>query len=51
MKEANGLRNRLVHEYNGLVRGIALESVKNVVLHVDEMLEDIEIWMKNCSKK
>ncbi len=51
MKEANGLRNRLVHEYNGLVRGIALESVKNVILHVDEILEDIEIWMKNCSKK
>ncbi len=51
MKEANGLRNRLVHEYNGLVREIALESIKNVILNVDDILEDMEIWMKKFSKK
>ncbi|MFO8110704.1 MAG: hypothetical protein R6U17_09355 [Thermoplasmata archaeon] len=51
MKEANGLRNRLVREYNGLVREIALESIKNVILHVDEISEDMEIWVRNCSKE
>lgn len=46
MKEGNGLRNRLVHEYNGLERKIALESMERINSEVDDILEDIRRWLK-----
>lgn len=31
LKKANGLRNVLVHEYNGIIDGLAFESMKEVL--------------------
>lgn len=50
MKEANGLRNRLVHEYNGLERKIALDSLKRINSEVDDILEEVRRWIANHSK-
>lgn len=46
MKEANGLRNRLVHEYNGLERKIAIDSIRNTVENFEGVLEEIRKWLK-----
>ena len=46
MKEANGLRNRLVHEYNGLERTTAIESIKVLNEDLGTVLEDIREWLK-----
>ncbi|MFP4143146.1 MAG: DUF86 domain-containing protein [Thermoplasmata archaeon] len=46
MKEGNGLRNRLVHGYNGLERKIALESIERINSRVDEVLEGIRKWIR-----
>ncbi|MFW5928341.1 MAG: DUF86 domain-containing protein [Thermoplasmatota archaeon] len=46
MKEANGLRNRLVHEYNGLERKIAIDSIVNTVENFEDVLEEIRTWLK-----
>ena len=50
MKEANGLRNRLVHEYNGLERKIALSSLKRINSKVDDILEEVRRWITKHSK-
>ena len=50
MKEANGLRNRLVHEYNGLERKIALSSLKRINSEVDEILDEVRNWITKHSK-
>jgi len=46
MKEANGLRNRLVHEYNGLEKKTALESIKRINSEAEKVLEAIRGWIK-----
>ncbi|MFW6145139.1 MAG: HepT-like ribonuclease domain-containing protein [Candidatus Natronoplasma sp.] len=46
MKESNGLRNRLVHEYNGLEKKIALESIKRTNSKVVDILEVVKGWLK-----
>ncbi len=46
MKESNGLRNRLVHEYNGLEKKIALESIERTNSKVVEVLEEIRGWVE-----
>ncbi|MBS3781963.1 MAG: DUF86 domain-containing protein [Candidatus Thermoplasmatota archaeon] len=50
MKEANGLRNRLVHEYNGLERKTALSSLKRINSEVDDILEEVRKWITKHSK-
>ncbi|KXB05397.1 hypothetical protein AKJ50_01090 [candidate division MSBL1 archaeon SCGC-AAA382A13] len=50
MKEANGLRNRLVHEYNGLERETAVNSIRRINSKLDKVLEKVKKWMKNRSK-
>ena len=50
MKEANGLRNRLVHDYNGLERKIALSSLKRINSKVDDILEEVRRWITKHSK-
>jgi len=49
MKEANGLRKRLVHEYNGLERKIALSSLKRINSEVDDILEEVRKWITKRS--
>ncbi|MFO8077975.1 MAG: DUF86 domain-containing protein [Thermoplasmatota archaeon] len=51
LKEANGLRNRLVHEYNGLNRNIALESIQQINENLDSIMKDLSIWIKKHSIK
>ncbi|MGM0510906.1 MAG: DUF86 domain-containing protein [Thermoplasmatota archaeon] len=46
LKEANGLRNRLVHEYNGIEKKIAMESIKRINSQIEEILEDVRGWIK-----
>lgn len=46
MKEANGLRNRLVHEYNGLERKVAIESIRRINQDLENIIEEIRIWLK-----
>lgn len=50
MKEANGLRNRLIHEYNGLERETAVNSIRKINSNLEKVLEDVRKWMKNQSK-
>ncbi len=46
MKEANGLRNRLVHEYNGLEEKTAIESIEKINSEVEGILEDVRKWIR-----
>lgn len=46
MKEANGLRNRLVHEYNGLERKVAIESIRRINQKLENVIEEIRKWIK-----
>ena len=49
MKEANGLRNRLVHEYDGLNDMLAYESMKELVNHLKSFSQEVLKWMKKES--
>lgn len=44
LKEATGLRNRLVHEYNGLGHRIALEAIPELVPALRAFLEEVDAW-------
>ncbi|MCI0501050.1 MAG: DUF86 domain-containing protein [Epsilonproteobacteria bacterium] len=46
LKEANGLRNRLIHEYNGLEQKTALYSIQEINDEMDSILEKVRIWVK-----
>ncbi|KXB08312.1 hypothetical protein AKJ56_01530 [candidate division MSBL1 archaeon SCGC-AAA382N08] len=41
LKQANGLRNRLVHEYNGLRDEIAYTGLKDLLPELEEFKEDV----------
>ncbi|MCA1814538.1 MAG: DUF86 domain-containing protein [Halobacteriales archaeon] len=45
LKEATGLRNRLVHEYNGLDDGVALAAMRELEPVVRDFLEEVERWL------
>lgn len=47
LNEANGLRNRLVHEYNGLNDEVALESIQHLLAPMDDFIGVVKKWMKN----
>ena len=49
LKELNGLRNRIVHEYNGLADEIAITSFEELLPHVKEFLEVVRKWLKEKS--
>ncbi len=49
MKEANGLRNRLVHEYNGLERKTASESIKRINSELEDLVQEIDGWIKSVN--
>lgn len=44
LKEATGVRNRLIHEYNGLDDRIALEAIPDLVPALRAFLEEVEGW-------
>ncbi len=46
LKVANGLRNRLVHQYNGVDDAIALESIRDTIPCLTELTQVIEEWLK-----
>ena len=42
LRAANGLRNRIVHQYNGFDETIALESIDEIVEICDEWIQLVE---------
>ena len=49
LREANGMRNRIVHEYNGMDEVIAYNSLKKLIKHLQEFKEVIQNWLKMIS--
>ena len=49
LREANGLRNRIVHDYNGLDNVIAYNGLKNLLKYFQEFRVKAKEWLKkNC---
>ena len=49
LREANGLRNRIVHDYNGLDNEIAYNRLKNLLKYFQEFKVKAKEWLKkNC---
>jgi len=46
IKEANGLRNRIVHDYNNIDDDIAYKSILNVLNRIKQFKEVIDEWLK-----
>ncbi|NIQ06044.1 MAG: DUF86 domain-containing protein, partial [Candidatus Korarchaeota archaeon] len=44
--EVNGLRNRIVHEYNGLNHKIALKSMKQLRSSLSEFMRVVQRWLE-----
>jgi len=51
LKDMNGLRNRIVHEYNGLADNIALRSMKRLLPQITNFMEQVEKWLKKQNSK
>lgn len=49
LAEVNGLRNRLVHEYNGLWDDVAIESAVALVGPIQTAMEVLQAWMAKNS--
>jgi uncharacterized protein YutE (UPF0331/DUF86 family) len=47
LKKANGLRNRVVHNYNGIDEQIAYKGIKEYLPSLENFLEVIQDWLKN----
>lgn len=47
LKEANGLRNILVHEYNGVIDQQAYKSIKGLIPSIERLGEELEKWLKS----
>ncbi|MEW5996767.1 MAG: DUF86 domain-containing protein [Candidatus Micrarchaeota archaeon] len=45
LKEANGLRNRVVHEYNGLDENTAYESMLGLLPFFEELAQAVGEWL------
>ncbi len=43
--EANGLRNRVVHEYNGLIEEMAFNSIMRLLDYLKDFAEVAEKWL------
>ncbi|MBY8985320.1 MAG: DUF86 domain-containing protein [Candidatus Lokiarchaeota archaeon] len=49
LREANGLRNRIIHDYNGLDNKIAYSRLKNLLQYFQEFKVKAKEWLKkNC---
>jgi len=49
IKDANGLRNRIVHNYNGLANEIAYKSILTTINDIEKYIEAIKNWIKKNS--
>ncbi len=47
LSESNGLRNRLVHRYNGLDDSLAFDSIMAHLTSISNFSEVIEIWLRS----
>lgn len=47
LSESNGLRNRLVHRYNGLDDSLAFDSIMEHLTAILDFSEVIEIWLRS----
>ena len=47
LSESNGLRNRLVHRYNGLDDSLAFESIIEHLTSISDFSEVIEKWLRS----
>jgi len=45
LREANGLRNRLIHVYNDVDIEVLLESIKRVLPGITKFLDVVEKWL------
>lgn len=50
LKEANGLRNRIVHDYNGLDDSIAYERIFEHINIFKKFEKEIKTWIKRKSQ-
>ncbi|MHA1292984.1 MAG: DUF86 domain-containing protein [Promethearchaeota archaeon] len=46
LREIKGLRNRIVHNYNGLIDKIALERIINLLDSMEDFINGCEQWLK-----
>jgi len=46
IKEANGLRNRIVHEYNGIDEKIAYKTILKLLKDIKTFKEVVRQWLK-----
>ena len=46
LKQANGLRNRIVHEYNGLIEKIAFEATSEHIELFEEFKRAVSEWLE-----
>ena len=51
LREANGLRNRLVHMYNGIDMATFVQSATKLLPRLEESLEMITGWLQAQSMK
>lgn len=45
LREANGLRNRLIHVYNDIEQEVLLQSIRRVMPGISEFLDVVEKWL------
>lgn len=49
LREANGLRNRIVHDYYGLDNEIAFNRLIDLLKSLKKFMEEVKEWLiKNC---
>ena len=46
LKKAKGLRNVLVHEYDGIIDSLAFDSIKKFLPFIKKFYESVISWMK-----
>lgn len=49
LKQANGLRNRIVHNYNGFNEKIALKSIKKYCKYFEEFKDELDKWLRQIN--
>ncbi|ADC66002.1 protein of unknown function DUF86 [Ferroglobus placidus DSM 10642] len=49
LKIANGLRNRLVHHYNGLNDALAIESIKDIFPCIERFVKEVRGWLRRVT--
>ena len=44
--ELNGLRNRLAHDYNGIIDEIAYETLNKNITKITKFKDSVELWLE-----